>query len=323
MTIPPSSTITQHKETISAEHAGSRLDAVAATMFPEYSRSRLKDWIKSGALRIDGRTVKPNTKLAGGEHLELDAELEQDASFEPEDIALDIVYEDDEIIVLNKPVGLVVHPAAGNWSGTLLNGLLFHCPELANIPRAGIVHRLDKDTSGLMVVAKTLNAQLSLIDQLQQRSVSRTYWAIVRGEPDKKGIIDAPIGRHPTQRVKMAVVKGTGKEARTHYRVTHKLSGFALVELKLETGRTHQIRVHMSHLGFPLVGDQVYGSRWPANLKNDEMLDYVREFPRQALHAKELGLIHPGTGKEMSWQTMLPEDFESVLLDLKDRHSAY
>ena len=307
-----------HQMIISNDHAGSRLDQVASILFPDYSRSRLQEWIRTGALTVDGRVLKPKAKLAGGEVLLIKAELVSEDTFLPEAMHLDIVYEDDDIIVINKPAGLVVHPAAGNWTGTLLNGLLHYCPELEQIPRAGIVHRLDKDTSGLMVVAKTLGAQLSLSEQLQSRTVSRTYWAVVRGEPDKRGAVEADIGRHPTQRTRMAVVK-SGKFARTHYRVLRRFTGFSLMELKLETGRTHQIRVHMTHIGFPLVGDPVYGGRWSTNDKTDLTLLDVVDFPRQALHAKALGLIHPTRHEEMSWICDLPEDMYLLVEDLKGR----
>lgn len=287
---------------------GKRLDQVASEMFPDFSRSRLKNWILSGDLLADGRTLKPNAKLAGGELLVLDAEIEDQDHWQPEDIALDVIHEDSSLLIINKPAGLVVHPAAGNWSGTLLNGLIFHYPDLNHIPRAGIVHRLDKDTSGLMVVAKTVSAQMSLVEQLQARSVSRTYWALVYGDISGKGHVDAPIGRHPHARTKMAVVKSGGKEALTHYRpLKHFGDAYSMLELKLETGRTHQIRVHMDHLGYPLVGDPVYG------LKQKNVLD----FGRQALHAKALGLRHPETGGALQWEIALPDDFQLLLDQLE------
>ncbi|WP_096087333.1 23S rRNA pseudouridine(1911/1915/1917) synthase RluD [Agaribacterium haliotis] len=318
----PSSSI-QLSEIVPTIYAGSRLDQAAAAMFPDFSRSRLKDWIKSGALTIDGRSLKPNSKLGGGELLELEAELAADGAFLPEAMALDICFEDEHILVVNKPAGLVVHPAAGNWSGTLLNGLLHYCPELAQIPRAGIVHRLDKGTSGLMVVAKSLKAQLSLVEQLQARTVTRRYWALVRGEPAAEGCVDAAIGRHSSQRTKMAVLTSGGKEARTHYRRLSKLKGFALMELKLETGRTHQIRVHMAHLSHSLIGDPVYGAKWTAAEKHDASLAAALAFSRQALHAKALGLIHPCSGETMSWELPLAEDFSALLSAMRQRADAF
>jgi 23S rRNA pseudouridine1911/1915/1917 synthase len=289
---------------VPAAGIGKRLDQVASELFPDFSRSRLQSWIKSGALQADGRKLKPNAKLAGGESLALEAEIEDQEQWVPEDIAIDCVYQDDSIIVVNKPSGLVVHPAAGNWSGTLLNGLIFHYPELNHIPRAGIVHRLDKDTSGLMVVARTVGAQLSLVEQLQARSVSRTYWALAYGAVQCADFVSAPIGRHPGVRTKMAVVASGGKEAITHYKPLRNFGDrCTLLELKLETGRTHQIRVHMDHLGHPLVGDPIYGA------KQRDLIS----FERQALHAKALGLDHPDTSGECNWETELPNDFENLL----------
>ena len=268
---------------------------------------------------LDGRKVKANTKLVGAETLTLDAELESQEQWLPEDLPLDIVFEDESILVLNKPVGMVVHPAVGNWSGTLMNGLLFHRPELSHIPRAGIVHRLDKDTSGLMVVAKTLGSQLSLVEQLQAHTVSRTYYAVVKGVPPLAGTVDAPIGRHPTQRVKMAVVEKNSKKAVTHFERLVEYDGFSLLKLKLETGRTHQIRVHMAHLGYALIGDSVYGKTPSlANINNASWLRQLWSFPRQALHAKALGLVHPGTGEYCEWQTKLPQDFEGLVTLLEE-----
>lgn len=291
--------------------AGSRLDQIAAELFPDFSRSRLQAWIKSGALSVDGLSKKPNSKLGGGETLFLVAELDSSEQWLPEPVEFEVVYEDESIIVINKPQPLVVHPAAGNWSGTLLNGLLYRYPELAAMPRAGIVHRLDKETSGLMVVARDSGAQLSLVEQLQARSVSRTYWAIVQGDMSGSGCIDAPIGRHPAVRTKMAVVKSGGKEAITHYKVKRRFDDCSLLEIKLETGRTHQIRVHMAHLGHPLLGDSVYGK--PQSDPQCSQLD------RQALHAKALGLIHPSTGEALSWETNLPSDFAELYQCLVER----
>ncbi len=304
------------KGVVPTQNSGSRFDQIAAEMFPDYSRACIQGWIKSGDLTVDGECAKPKTKLSGGEELILATEIQSEGDWEAQDIPLEIVYEDDSIIVLNKPSSLVVHPGAGNWDGTLLNGLIFRFPELRELPRAGIVHRLDKDTSGLMVVARTLPAQNSLVKQLQDRSVSRVYQALVVGECGK-GRVDAPIGRHRIQRVKMAVVDG-GKPAKTRYETLEVFDGYSFVQLALETGRTHQIRVHMAHIAHPLIGDPVYGRAISkSQLMRDERLQLLETFPRQALHAIKLGLIHPKTGKECAWECDLPKDFESILSHLR------
>lgn len=290
-----------------------RFDQVAAQLFPEYSRSRLQQWIKDGQLTVDGATWRGRDKLIGGEQLILAAELAAEGDWQPEEMDLDIVYEDDDILVLNKPADLVVHPAAGNHEGTLLNGLLHHCPELVNIPRAGIVHRLDKDTTGLMVVAKTLQAQAGLVAQLQDRTMGREYEAVVQGHMTGGGKVDEPIARHGTQRTRMAVIP-TGKEAVTHYRVLHKFPTHTYIRCKLETGRTHQIRVHMSHIGYPLVGDKTYAGRTRLTKGIGAALrEELQSFPRQALHAKALGLMHPVTQEWMEWEVDLPDDFNQLL----------
>lgn len=293
---------------------GARFDQIAAELFPDYSRSRLQEWIKAGALTVDQQPRKAKEKLFGGEELVLIAELEPQGEWQAEAIALDIRYEDDDIIVINKQQGLVVHPASGVMSGTLLNGLLHHCPELIQIPRAGIVHRLDKDTTGLMVVAKTLQAQTDLVAQLQERTVSREYEAVIQGAMTGGGTVKAPIGRHPRQRQKMAVNEYSGKEAITHYRLIRRFNHYTHVRVKLETGRTHQIRVHMAHIGYPLVGDSTYAGRFkiPKGCSK-ELIEALRNFPRQALHAAALGLIHPTTGEYMEWQAERPADFEDLL----------
>lgn len=262
-------------------------------------------------MQLDGQVrLDPKTRLRGGEpvvvDIQADPALLADA---PEDIPLEIVFEDEHIIVINKPAGLVVHPGSGNWSGTLLNALLAYDPALAGVPRAGIVHRLDKETSGLMVVARNLAAQTDLVRQLQARSVKRHYLAVVIGEPPASGQVDAPIDRHPVQRTRMAVVAG-GREARTHFRVIERLKGTAVVECVLDTGRTHQIRVHMLHLGHPLVGDPVYAGRRPVPPE-------AQGFPRQALHAFRLGLIHPATAEAMLWQVPLADDIEALISALR------
>ena len=301
--------------------SGDRLDQVAAELFRDYSRARLKGWVVSGALTVNGLSAKASSKVIGGELIELKAQLQEDGQWLPEAIDLDIVFEDPDILVINKPAGLVVHPAAGNWSGTLLNGLLHHDPELATVPRAGIVHRLDKDTSGLMVVAKNVIAQHVLVQQLQARTVGRKYYALVHGAVLEAGQVDLGIGRHRSQRTKMAC-EGEGavqvKEALTYYEPVENIDEFTLLSVKLATGRTHQIRVHMSHLGFPLVGDPVYGKRVaPKKLKANPGLIALDQFPRQALHATELRLCHPQTGLANQWQRDLPEDMACLLDHLR------
>ena len=292
---------------VPGDGSGQRLDQVLARLLSQHSRSRLQNWIREGRVTVSGEcVVEPRQKLWAGESIEV-AEVpdERAESSAPEDIPLQVVYEDDCLIVLNKPVGLVVHPGNGNWSGTLLNALLHYAPQLDKVPRAGIVHRLDKDTSGLMVVAKTLEAQTDLVRQLQARSVKRCYQALVRGIVERAGSVDAPIGRHPTLRTSMAVVR-TGKPARTHYRVLEPFLTCTLIECALETGRTHQIRVHMTSIGHPLVGDPTYG-------RGASRVPRLVEFPRQALHACRLSLLHPGTGKAMLWRSGLPDDMAALI----------
>jgi len=303
---------------VSPESGGQRLDQVAAQLFPDYSRSRLQGWIKDGSLLVDGEVKRTRDIVLGGERLELDAEREIQGEWQAEAIDLDIIYEDDALLVINKPAGLVVHPAAGHQDGTLLNALLHHAPELAKVPRAGIVHRLDKDTTGLMVVAKTIKAQTDLVAQLQARTVSREYECVVIGVMTAGGKVDQPIARHGTQRQKMAVVAG-GKTAISHYRVINRFRAHTHVKVKLETGRTHQIRVHMSYIHFPLVGDPVYGGRLriPPGA-SPELIKELREFPRQALHARRLELEHPTDGRHMSWQVPLPQDMQHLLALLRE-----
>jgi len=289
---------------------GDRLDKVLARLIPQYSRSRIQQWIEAGHVTSNGKSVQGKMTVFGDETLIIQPQsAPQEEAYHPEAMDLAILYEDDHILVINKPVGLVVHPGPGNWSGTLLNGLLHHFPPIAGVPRAGIVHRLDKDTSGLMVVAKTLEAQTDLVRQLQDRSVSREYLALVWGAPHLRGKVDAAIGRHPRDRLKMAVHEDSilAKPAVTHFERLatgtldrHKTS---LIRCRLETGRTHQIRVHMLSIGFPIVGDTTYGKQHLAHF-----------FGRQALHACRLGLIHPHTGKECVWEAPLPKDFATLLI---------
>jgi len=298
------------------ELAGERLDKVLAKVFPEFSRSRLQGWIEEQRVRVDGKPAKVRQPVPLGATIELVPDLlPEQLAFTPEPVPLDIVYEDDAIVVINKPAGLVVHPAAGNWSGTLLNGLLHRYGEAAaGLPRAGIVHRLDKETSGLMVVARTLQAQTDLVRQLQARTVKRRYLALVWGSMADEGTIDAPIGRDPRDRTRMAVVKGaSGKPARTHFRRIDKVlwhnQPVSAIHCDLETGRTHQIRVHCAHIGHPLLGDPVYGhargKRSVAALPDG--------FARQALHAWRLGLVHPVTGRSMQWRAEVPDDLDALI----------
>ena len=295
-----------------------RLDQCLALLFPEYSRSKLKEWILADYVLVDGEIVNtPRLKLKSGEIIEIKATQEVQVTNTPQDIDLDIVFEDEHIMIINKHAGLVVHPGAGNQDGTLLNALLAKVPNIDQVPRAGIVHRLDKDTTGLMVVAKTLPAQTSLVDQLQSRSMGREYEALVMGTMVAGGVVDEPIGRHPTKRTSMAVSEA-GKEAVTHYRVKEKFRAYTYLRLKLESGRTHQIRVHMSHIKHPLVGDNLYGGR-PRLPKHasESFVNTLRGFKRQALHAAQLSLTHPIT-QEMTFQAPLPEDFVHLLEEVRE-----
>jgi 23S rRNA pseudouridine1911/1915/1917 synthase len=300
--------------TIPRNFAGARLDQALAQLLPDWSRSRLQTWIREKRISVDGRDAIPRQKVWSGEKIEVKpAHCSIETSHAAEAISLDIVYEDDDLIVINKPAGLVVHPGSGNWQGTMLNALLHHAAQLTAIPRAGIVHRLDKDTTGLLVVAKTLEAQTSLVRQLQKHTVKRDYLALVLGQVAAGGWVDAPVGRHPVQRTKMAVI-ASGKEARTHYRIQEKFDESTLLQCSLETGRTHQIRVHMHSIGHPLLGDPVYGGK-----PKKSILETIRliGFSRQALHAQRLELTHPRRGTRMSWESPLPEDMGSLLLMLR------
>ena len=293
---------------VSESSAGSRLDQAAVELFPDFSRGRLQQWIKQGELTVNGKKAKPSARMVGGENLSIDVQLVSEGEVEPQDIPLDIIYSDEHLLVLNKPVGLVVHPAAGNWDGTLQNALLNFDPELDTLPRSGIVHRLDKDTSGVMVVARSLKAHASLVNQLQTRSMSRVYEAVVKGETPPSGTINASIDRNPRNRKKMAV-RESGKAATSHYRLIRRLPGTSHVEVSLESGRTHQIRVHMTHIGYPIVGDTLYG-RGPIKQKGlpASAIEAVNRFPRQALHARTLRLIHPASEEECEFNAPLADD---------------
>ena len=307
----------QLKAAVKPGHAGMRLDQVAAELFGDYSRARLQKWIRAGDLTLDGEPQKPTHRVLGGEVLRLDAEPELSEAVLPQPIPLDIVYADDDIIVVDKPAGLVVHPAAGNPDGTLQNALLSFDARLAALPRAGIVHRLDKDTSGVMVVARSLRAHSSLVKQLQTRAMSRVYRAVVSGEFIAGGTVDAPIGRHPVDRKRMAVV-ATGRPAVSHYRVVERFRGLTHIEVALDTGRTHQIRVHMAHIGHALVGDPVYGraSRRRRGM-SDELAEVLRAFPRQALHAQRIELVHPASRQVQRFSAPLAADFAALLEQLR------
>jgi 23S rRNA pseudouridine1911/1915/1917 synthase len=293
---------------LTPDACGHRLDKVIAGLVPQFSRSRLQLWFDAGHVLVDGKPARGKDTAYGDETVVIEPQsAPEDAAYTPEDIPLNIVFEDEHIIVINKPAGLVVHPGAGNWAGTLLNGLLHHCPQLSGVPRAGIVHRLDKDTSGLMVIGKTLAAQTDLVRQLQARTVKREYFALVWGTPQLSSTIDAPMGRHPKDRVKMAVTTAmSAKPAITHYQrlETGMLDRrpVSLVQCQLETGRTHQIRVHMLSIGYALVGDSVYGKQ-----------HLTPVFPRQALQARRLGLVHPATGEQCEWIVPLADDFAELI----------
>ncbi|AJJ19583.1 MULTISPECIES: 23S rRNA pseudouridine(1911/1915/1917) synthase RluD [Yersinia] len=308
----------QLSATVAESQLGQRLDQALAELFPDYSRSRIKEWILEDRVTVDGKTInKPKEKVLGGELVAIDAQIEEDARWAPQDIPLDIVYEDNDILVINKPRGLVVHPGAGNPDGTILNALLYYYPEIMDVPRAGIVHRLDKDTTGLMVVAKTVPAQTRLVEALQAREITREYEAVAIGNMTAGGRVDEPISRHSTKRTHMAV-HPMGKPATTHYRIMEHFRAHTRLRLRLETGRTHQIRVHMSHINHPLVGDQLYGGRpRPPRGASDSFISILRGFDRQALHATMLRLYHPISGIQMEWHAALPEDMVELINALK------
>jgi len=313
-------TTLRHEAIVPVTAAGRRFDQTVAEMFPDYSRSRLTAWIKDGKVLLDGARAAPRQLVRGGEKVALEAELENEVHAEAEDIALDIRFEDDDLMVVDKPMGLVVHPGAGNPTGTMLNALLHHNPALAELPRGGIVHRLDKDTAGLMVVAKTLAAHTRLVEMLSLHEVRRQYEAVVLGTMVAGGTVDEPIGRHQHDRLKQGVrdVIDGGKESVTHYRVRERFRAHCLIQCNLETGRTHQIRVHMAHIGHPLVGDQLYGNglRLPRGA-SQELIDALRGFRRQALHAEKLGFDHPITGEYLEFDSPRPADQDALIEALR------
>lgn len=308
----------RHTATIDEGQDGKRFDQALADLFPDYSRSRLQGWIKTGQALLDGEVRAPRFRVSSGQQVVLEAEAETSSNAEPEAIELNIVHEDSDVLVINKPAGLVVHPGAGNASGTLLNGLLHHAPELEALPRAGILHRLDKGTSGLLLVACSVRAHTRLVRDLEKRRIRREYRAVCNDRLTAGDTIDAPIGRHPAQRTRMAV-NGKGKPAVTHYRVLERFAAHTFLAVRLETGRTHQIRVHLAWQGHPLVGDPVYGGRLKIPSGTAEKLgEILRTFPRQALHASDLGFRHPGSGEDMQFHAGLPDDLLALLHGLAD-----
>ncbi|NUR24037.1 23S rRNA pseudouridine(1911/1915/1917) synthase RluD [Frateuria sp.] len=312
-------TVIRHEAQVPLAAAGRRFDQALAEMFPDYSRSRLASWIKAGAVTLDGAAAPPRQLLRGGEQVRLEAELVNEVESAPEDIALAIVHQDEHLLVLDKPAGLVVHPGAGNPAGTLLNALLHHDARLAELPRAGIVHRLDKDTSGLMVVARSLAAHTALVEMLSRHAVERQYEAVVVGTLVAGGTIDAPIGRHMGDRLRQAVRdEEDGKHAVTHYRLRERFRAHSLIQCNLETGRTHQIRVHLAHIHHPLVGDPLYGGglRLPKGA-TPELVAALRGFRRQALHAERLAFEHPVTGEALAFEAKRPADMEALIASLR------
>lgn len=297
--------------TVPDDCAGLRLDQTLARLMPDFSRNRLALWARRGRVSVNGRAAVPKQKVWGGESISVLPEPDPlELAFRPENIRLNVVFEDETLLIVNKPAGLVVHPGSGNWQGTMLNALLQHAPALKYLPRAGIVHRLDKETSGLLVVAKTLEAHAHLVRQLQARSVTREYLAVAHGRVARSGKVDAPVGRHPVKRTRMAVL-ARGKPAVTHYEVVERFAHATLLRCRLETGRTHQIRVHLSSLGHPLIGDSAYGGRPGRHSKG------ALNFPRQALHAEKLALVHPASKRTMAWHAELPEDMRTLIAALR------
>ena len=304
--------------TIPEELAGLRLDQALARMFPDYSRSRLKEWLLAGAIKVEGGPKRPRDAVSGGETVEFEPVVESEVRAEPEPITLDVVYEDEDLLVVNKPAGLVVHPGAGNPGGTLMNGLLHHAPELEQVPRAGIIHRIDKDTTGLLLIAKTLPAHTALVRQLAEREIARNYLAVCNGVLTGGGTINEPIGRHPVDRKRMSVQQD-GKPAVTHYTVLERFRAFTYISVKLETGRTHQIRVHFAWRRHALVGDPVYGGRLALPKgASDPVIEMLRGFKRQALHATRLAFEHPGSGETVELEVPPPADFQTLLKVLRE-----
>ncbi|MBK8640571.1 MAG: 23S rRNA pseudouridine(1911/1915/1917) synthase RluD [Chromatiaceae bacterium] len=298
--------------------AGMRLDQALAELLPAYSRSRLQQWLKAGYLRVNGQIRRPRDPVAGGETISGELVMTTETVAIAQDIPLTLCYEDADLLVINKPAGLVAHPAAGNRDGTLVNALLHRCPELAGLPRAGLVHRLDKETTGLLVVARSLPAHTALVAQLQARTIEREYLAVVNGLPVAGGTVDAPVGRHPVDRQRMAVTPG-GRPAITHYRIVRRFHAHTLLRVKLETGRTHQIRVHMAHVRLPLLGDPVYGGRLriPPDA-SPRCIEAIQQFRRQALHAERLALTHPLRGERLEWRAEVPPDLAELLAALAE-----
>ncbi|HET6726320.1 MAG TPA: 23S rRNA pseudouridine(1911/1915/1917) synthase RluD [Gammaproteobacteria bacterium] len=313
----------RHECLIPPELSGERLDQALARLLPDYSRERLKKWIKDGAVTLNERTPRPRDHVVSGDLVRVNAVLEVETPMRPEPLPLDVVHEDGAVIVINKPAGLVVHPGAGNPAGTLQNALLHYAPELVHVPRAGIVHRLDKDTSGLLVIARSIKAHTRLVEALAERQVKRQYEAIAVGVMTAGGSVDAPVGRHRADRKRMAVQDG-GRPAVTHYRVIERLRAHTYIAVQLETGRTHQIRVHLAHAHYPLVGDPVYGRRLSVPKgAADETIATLRAFKRQALHARELGFVHPDSGEPVSFKAPLPTDMRNLLEVLRQDAAAH
>lgn len=308
---------------IPPELAGERLDQALARLLPDYSRERLKKWIRDGAVMLNERTPRPRDHVAGGDLVRVHAAFEVETQALPEAMPLDVIHEDEAVLVINKPAGLVVHPGAGNPAGTLQNALLHHAPELVHVPRAGIVHRLDKDTSGLLVIARTLKAHTRLVEALAAREVKREYEAVTVGTMVAGGTVEAPVGRHRADRTRMAVREG-GREAVTHYRVIERFRAHTHIAVRLDTGRTHQIRVHMTHLRYPLIGDPVYGRRLqlPAGA-TPALRDALQHFRRQALHARRLGFVHPESGEPVSFEAALPADMQALIDSLREDAAAH
>jgi 23S rRNA pseudouridine1911/1915/1917 synthase len=312
-------TVTLHNQ-IPDHLTNHRLDVALSQLFSDYSRNQIQVWIREGSVKLDDHVIqKPRHAVSAGQRVTIDAEIQEQTTWEAQSIPLTIVYEDDAILIVNKPVGLIVHPGAGNPDQTLVNALLHHAPQLSSVPRAGVIHRLDKETSGLLVVAKTLPAHTALIKQMQAREIHREYRAVIHGYMISGGTIDLPMGRHATQRTKMAV-KAHGKEAITHYRVIEHFREHTLLSVKLETGRTHQIRVHFAHYNYPLVGDPVYGKRGQYQYPelSEAAQAALKSFNHQALHAYKLGLIHPMTKKKMEWKAPIPADMDALIEALRE-----